>query len=535
MTDYITKIKKSINKPDIEKTKQLLKKLKDLSFETKLEVLQIFALVPDINALNIMPLLVQDEYIDEEIYDRVIQLLTDRAHLNFHFSLILYNTLDKKIILQIIPLMKHILSKETDFEILRETIKTAGRYRIEALSDDIAEFIFYDESKLKSEAVKAIERIGSESAYKNLLKAANSSKCDQDILDSLEVLKSRQPEESKTSQPEKNKKENLSDDIATLNDSLTSKDIKIRFSSFSKLAELGSAATEILAENLKSKNHDLTINTLNLIARIIPKNLISEVFTLLENKNIDKKIKFASYIALGAYPELESTASAINGINDSSMHVRTAAVKVLDKNPTDLVVAEIKGKIESGTESGKKLGESILDAHANNLITHLLVSDAFSYILSNYLEKKASFQVIENHIEIQKKRKLNASAKKYEKILQKRQEKEKPCFIIISSSKIRINIYTKLLFAAGFSSKPFQNPQTAFESLMIEKPFAVICDLFLNDMIGLDLLKEIRDIHPEKELPIIFSTLQNDFLDQEQNIIAFPPNTNQINYCFKHL
>ncbi|MCD4744608.1 MAG: hypothetical protein K8R67_19265 [Desulfobacteraceae bacterium] len=52
MKDYITRIKKSVNNSNIKKTKQLLKALKDLSFETKLEVLQIFAFPPDINQIH---------------------------------------------------------------------------------------------------------------------------------------------------------------------------------------------------------------------------------------------------------------------------------------------------------------------------------------------------------------------------------------------------------------------------------------------------------------------------------------------------
>ncbi|MCK5542553.1 MAG: hypothetical protein KAI40_07645 [Desulfobacterales bacterium] len=536
MVDYITQIKESINKSDIKETKQLLKKLKKYPYEIKLEVLQIFALAPDITALNLLPILTQDEYIDEEIYDRVIQLLIDRSHLNFHFTLILYNTYNENIIAQIIPLMKHILSKETDFEILKETIKTTGRQKIETLVKDIAEFIFYDESTLKAEAVKALERIGSNSSYDNLLKAADSSKCDQDILDSISVLKNRRKEE----QPEKKKnktqtKKDLSNDISAWNDKLKSKDIETRFNGLTELADIGSDATEIFTENLKSKNHDLIINTLSLISRTIPKSLIPEVFSLLGNKETNLEIKFAAYVALGAFPKLESAASAINGINSPSMYVRTAAVRILDKNPTDLVIAEIKEKIESGTESGKKLGENILDAHANNLIAQLMVSDAFSYILSNYLEKKASFSVLENYIKIQKKRKLIASAKKYEKILEKNQKNNNPCFLILSNSQIRINIYTKILFSAGYSSKPFLDSQAAFESIMADKPFAVICDLFLNDMTGFDFLNEIKEIYSAKELPVIFSSLQKDLLNQEKNIISFPPNTNQIQYCLKQL
>ncbi len=202
MTDYITQIQESINNSDIGKVKSLLMELKKYPFESQLEVLHFFSLAPDLIALSLLPLLTADGYIGEKIYDKVIQLLIDRAHLNFHFALILYRTSNKEVIGQIVPLMKHILSKETDFEILKETIKTVGRQKVKSLVDDIAEFIFYDESTLKSEAVKALERIASNAAYENLLKAADSSKCDQDILNSIEVFKNRKK------QKEPKKKEN---------------------------------------------------------------------------------------------------------------------------------------------------------------------------------------------------------------------------------------------------------------------------------------------------------------------------------------
>ena len=524
MAVYITQIKNSITKPDIKKTKQLLVELKQHSLKTKIKVLEILALAPDLTALNLIPVLIQRENIDEEIYDRTIQLLTDRAHLNFNFSLILYKECDKNGILQIAPLMKHILSKGTDFEVLRETLRTAGINKIESLEDDIAEFIFYDELKLKAEAIRALEMIGSGKAHANLLKASNSSKCDQDILNALETFKN------------KTLTKNLLTDHQELNKGLQSKDIKIRFTSFSKLVNLGNQASEPLAANIQSEDNDLIISSLNIISRIIPKKLISKILPLIEGKKGSKDVKLAAYLALGAFPESDSTIHALAGINESNASLRIAAIKILDKNPSDLIIAEIKEKIESGTESGKQLGESILDAHANNLIANLMVSDAFSYIASNYLEKKAPFQVRENFINIQKKRNLNASTKKYKKILARRrkQEKERPCVIIISSSPTRINIYIKILFSAGYSISPFSSPQSAFESIMTNKPFAVMCDLFLNNITGLDFLEEIRDIHPESELPVIFSTLQQDFLGGDKNIIAFPPNSDQINACLGH-
>ncbi len=536
MADYITRIKKSIAESDIKKTKQLLKQLKDYPYNIKSEVLQAFALASDMVALNLLGILAEDKHLGREIYDRVVQLLIDRAHLNSHFILILYDICDNESIGQIVPLMKHLLSREADFEILKETIKAAGKQRIESLVDDIAEFIFYGEEKLKAEAVRALERIDSDSAYDVLLKAADSPKSNQDIMDSIEVMKNRRIEAPGIKQQIKEKKQtkkSLLKNISVWNSQLTAKDIKTRFKGLIQLASVKSDADKIFAENLKTKNHDLIINTLNLISRCIPESLIPTVISLLEEKKIPPAIRFAAHTALGAFPELESAASAINGINSPLMHIRTAAVQVLNKQPTDFVLAEIKEKIESGTEQGKKLGESILDAHADNIIIQLMVSDAFTYILSNYLEKKASFSVLENYIKIQRSRKLAASAKKYEKILILKQKKKRMPVAILTSSEIRGSILAKVLFSAGLLPKIFPNFQQTFESIVQEKPYGVICDLFLEDMTGLDVLHEIRTTYPAEQLPVILVTLQKDLINQEKNIIGFPPGRNQIDYCFK--
>ena len=78
--------------------------------------------------------------------------------------------------MHIIPLLKHILLKETNTRLLNKIIRTAGKLKIEKMVDNIAEFIFYDDIDLKTEAVKALERIGTSKACEKLVKASKTSK-----------------------------------------------------------------------------------------------------------------------------------------------------------------------------------------------------------------------------------------------------------------------------------------------------------------------------------------------------------------------
>ena len=87
-------------------------------------------------------------------------------------------------------LIKHILSKETNKDLLKNIFRAAGRLGMAFLVDDLAEFVFYDDRELRKEAVTAMERIGTNKAVQRLEQIAQTDKCDSDILDALAFLTS---------------------------------------------------------------------------------------------------------------------------------------------------------------------------------------------------------------------------------------------------------------------------------------------------------------------------------------------------------
>ncbi len=536
MSDYLPSLKETIKAGKIGQAKTLLEKAVLRPIPEKEEILQILALAPDNSAFELLLFLTTPQHRDPDIYDRLIQLIMDRAHLNYKFVLILFENADRKTINHSVPLVKHVLSNETDKDLLNQIIRSVGKTRIETLSEDIAEFIFYDDVGLKTEAVKALERIGTPFACEKLVQASKTEKCDQNILDTIQVLRAKEAAQ-KSPAPSVRKKISKEDYETDLKN-LSSNDVHKRFSAFIDLSEKGSTVSSLLLKQLRTNDHDLMINILRLISRTIPVGSVNDIFSILDQKTIDSTVKFAVYSALEAFPELESAASVVKGLSEPAMYVRLAAIKTLDKNPSDFVIAEIKNKIESGTKKGELLAEAILDARAKHIIEALMISDTFSYISSNYLSRMAPIPVLDTFISILEKRNLKSTAKKYIALRNEKASQDRAHFIVISSSEVILTTYRKLIYACGFSSFTFQHSQDAFEAIVSQKPCAIICDLFLNDMTAMDLAREVRGIYTKDAVPFIVSTLQKT-LDQDQlkkeldtagvNVLCdFPAKTSQI-------
>ncbi len=539
MSEYITTLRHLIKTSLTDQAKKSLAILSSRPDKEKQEVIELLALASDKIALDLLSFLLGSTSMDAEIRDRFFQLATDRAHLNFKFTQILLEHGSRFQLIHSSPLLKHILSRETSGDLLNEIIRAAGKFKLETLIDDVAEFIFYDDTALKEEAIKALERIGTTAACEKLEQIALTDKCDQNILDTIDVLKrsmSRVHHDETVQETAGQRDE--TDSFTTNLKLLSSNSLMEQYRAFTYFSDRGSRVADGLSASLDSPDHDLIINLLLLTARTIPQKSIGILLTLISQKKIDNQIKFMAYTALEAFPELESGASIIKGISDPSMYVRMAAVKALEKHCSDYILAEIKNKIESGTKAGETLVHNILDVRASHLIESLMALDTFSYIASNYLDKSASIQVIDNFISILEKRNLKSTIKKFTRIRDKKTSIKRDTFIVINSSCTFLDVYARLIHGCGYGAQTFTSAQQSFEAILLEKPAIIICDLFLNDMTAMDFAREIREIYSQKEVPIMVSSLQKNLhspeLDAEikkaelNGFFNFPPKPSQI-------
>ncbi len=513
MSDFIRDLKKSVHTSDLNQAKLLLADISRNSEQEKLEILHILALASDQIALTLLDFILEQPINEPDMSERLIQLVIDRAHLNFEFVLTFYRIADKDKLIQAIPLIRHILTNETRPDILTVSIETIGKHKIDPLVDDVAEFIYYDDPLLKSKAVRALERLGNPAALHRLEQAAATEKCDQDILDAVEFLKKEGEQVIsdaglKTPESVDPEPENYEDLIGQL----TSMNLDERFKAFTDLLETGEQSFNALKHCLASGDHDLVLNALRIFSRTLPYKATSRIFPLLEGKGQASGIRFMAFEALGNFPELESAASLVKGISEFDPAVRMAAVRALDKNLTDFVCAEIREKIESGTKAATGLAQTILDAGAVHIMDYLLVSDTFSYMASNYLTKDTPAHVLEAYVTLLEKRKLKSTVKKYQAFIQEQAERQMPGIAVVSTEKTVLKIYARIISSLGCRPLLFTSPQEAFESVLQNKPQLLITDLFLNDMTGVTFAAEIREMYTQEDLTILISSLQKDLV-----------------------
>jgi CheY-like chemotaxis protein/HEAT repeat protein len=519
MGSYLPKLRQLIKTARIEQAREPLSILGSRPDSERLEVIEMLARAPDQTALSLLSFLLGETNFSPDTREHLFQLTTDRAHLNFAFAKILLDYGDRSQLIQLSPLFKHILSNETDEALLISIIVTVGKLKLDILIDDVAEFIFYDHMGLKSDAIMALEQIGTISALEKLRQVALTDKCDGQILDAIDRLTPHQPEPlltepqpvaTSTDKIKLQDKKNAYTKNLTL---LASDTMENRYQAVDYFASRGPRVAQALAASIthqEALNHDLVVNLLELTAKTIPQEAIKSLFAILSSKKINPQIQFAVYNALAAFPALEPDAGAIKGVSHPSMYVRMAAINVLKRHCSDYIVAEIKNKIESGTKAGEVLVQSILDARATNLMEALMISDTFCYICSNYIDKNASLPVIESFLKVLEKRNQKSTAQKFSHIRDQRAGLEQAPFILISSSQAYLDVYTKLIHSCGHGTQNFTLTQEAFEAILSEKPVAIVCDLFLNDMTGLNFAREIREIYSQEELPIIISSLQKN-------------------------
>jgi CheY-like chemotaxis protein/HEAT repeat protein len=523
MESYLPKLRQLIKTARIEQAREVLSMLASRPDSERQEVIEMLALAPEKTALSLLSFLLGETNLSPDTRKRLFQLTTDRAHLDFAFAKILLDYGDRSQLVQLSPLFKHILSNETDEALLIRIIVTVGKLKLDSLIDDVAEFIFYDHMELKSDAISALEQIGTPNAMEKLKKVALTDKCDPQILDAIDRLTPHKADPHQAnphrtdphpavSAPDKIESQDNINAFTQNLSLLTSDTIENRCQAIDYFATRGPRVAQALAASitkLEDLNHDLVVNLLELTTKTIPKQSIKSLFAILSSKKIDPQIQFAVYNALAAFPALESTAGIIRGVSHSSMYVRMAAINVLERHCSNDIVAQIKSAIESGTKAGEVLGQTIMDARATNLIEALMISDTFCYICSNHIDKNASLPVIESFIEVLEKRNLKSTVQKFTRIKDQRDLKQAP-FMLISSSQAYLDVYTKLIHTCGHGTQNFTITQEAFEAILSEKPVAIVCDLFINDMTGLEFAREIREIYSQKELPIIISSLQQD-------------------------
>ncbi len=127
MTEFIPDLKQMVTAGRIEDVKQALAGLEKRPEADHHAVIEVLALATDKTAIELLPFLLAEIDPDHPVRHRLFQLTTDRAHLNYAFALILLDHATPGQLTQIVPLLKHILSRETKGGFLNRMLRAVGK------------------------------------------------------------------------------------------------------------------------------------------------------------------------------------------------------------------------------------------------------------------------------------------------------------------------------------------------------------------------------------------------------------------------
>ncbi|MFH1077251.1 MAG: HEAT repeat domain-containing protein [Pseudomonadota bacterium] len=504
--ELIIELKQSFAKADLIKAKAVLQYLDDCDADIKKEIFYEFNKINDDLAFPLLAFLAKRDFSSKESKDKIFSLLLDRSVASPHHMLEWLAKDDNKYLIRItgvlqmddsVPILLSVVAESKDKIILVEAIDALGRIGAPAPVNALSEFLYADDNDLREVAILALSKIGGPTVISRLSEAlGKDGKTDSMIFDALAVIQDQRA-------------------LEKLNDILMSRFPDLRNKAKDYLVMIGAKAVPILIENLKDKDPNLLVHSLNTLGRIGDQSAVAPIRRLVNEQPENANVRFAAYEALGLLPSSKSAISLAKGLSDSVSHVRVAAARAIDKNLSDALLSGINNMIESGDQEGADIVATFIDAQADNVFEHLITSQPFQDLAVKYLIENVHPGIRDHFLLKIQELGMSEIAEKIKAIGKKDVKKKRLKVYAVDDSRLMINIYMKALNKLQYDSICFEKPSEALKVIKKAKPDILLTDLNMPDMNGLELTRQIRLHYPADQLPIIMITTQDDFQEIE--------------------
>ncbi len=391
------------------------------------------------------------------------------------------------------------LINEKDHDLLQKIVAALGEIGDSGAASNIAELLYTEDEDLVMAAVTALGQLGSATAIHRLSeKLGFKKRMDFAILD---VFMSVQSQEA----------------IKKLNQTLTSHHAHIRSTGKEKLVELGSKALPILSENLLQGDPDLLIHTLNAMGDIGDEGAIPAIRKLIHKQPRDANVRFAAYETLGRLPLTKGAYVLAAGLQDPVDNVRSAAATAIDCNYNEILAAGLKNMVRIGDEEAKELVRTVISTQSGNIFLDLMEIDFFRKYALEYLGQEAHAEIREFFIALLKDNDMQdeLACLTVDDKVAVTDETAKKRVVAIDDSKMILGIFRSMLHALGYEPFIFIDPEVAVEEVIKLKPDAVLTDLNMPGITGIEVTRRLREKFSKDDLPIIMVTTQNENQDNE--------------------
>jgi CheY-like chemotaxis protein len=297
--------------------------------------------------------------------------------------------------------------------------------------------------------------------------------------------------------------------MSKLNATLISQHAHIRTTGKRKLGEIGTMSVRVLTKNLSQNDSDLVVHSLNVLGDIGDGSAIPAIRKLLHSHPEDANIRFAAYETLGRFDDQKGAFTLAAGLEDPVDNVRSAAAKAIDRNYNGVLAGGIRNLTSAEMDGARKIIETIVDAQCEKIFLDLLEEDYFNPVAMDIITKKVHPEIRAYYVNTLT---ANGYAQLAGRIALEKSVQEKPRLRVfaVDDSKMMLNIYRTVLHNLGYESMVFEFSCEILEKVENDKPDAVITDLNMPEITGIELTRRLRKWYTKEEMPIIMITTQDE-------------------------
>lgn len=392
------------------------------------------------------------------------------------------------------PLMQRLAESTTRSE-MAAILDSLGGLRSEESIPVIKEFLYSGNRELVIAAVRGLGKTKSPLAV-----AALSERMHTDNELDIEILQQFA---------------NIQDteSIEQLCNAVSSKDAFLRTYAKKELTAIGSVAVPQIIERLQSKNTDLVIHSLNVLGDIADRRSIDPIRHLLDTLPSNANVRFAAYEAFSFLPVSKGKAAytLTAGLSDPDDQVCHAAARAVEQNYSDILVDGLKNLLKGRPEDVAKIVRSILDTEADRIVAALVSEQVFVKHATTYL-RTAHPDIRKRYYETFMK---FGNVDLAQDLVGEKKTPQRAKIVAVDDSRMILSIYKSSLYELGYEPVLFEFPESALKWLEKEKPLAVLTDLNMPEITGIELAAKTREIYPQSVLPIMMVTTQNEQQDNQ--------------------
>ncbi len=396
-----------------------------------------------------------------------------------------------------------LINEEHDEKVLRSAIEALGMIGDVSATSAISEYLYSNCVELTIAAIYALGQFSTPTAVQRLAEKLGNDQ-DLDIM-ILDVFQSSQMPEA----------------LEKLNETLSAHWAFTRNAAKQRLVEIGAKAVPELIKNLRHDDPDLLIHTLNVMGEIGDESAIPAIRSLLFKEPKDANVRFAAYEALGLLPVSKGAVTLAAGLNDPVENVRSAAASAINHNYTPVLAAGLKNLIRDEGPESEQICKTIITSQCDHIFLDLIQEDSFVTMALEYLSGHAHADIKSYHVQLLE---VNGHASLADKIKNMQtsvsDEAVNLRIFAVDDSKMILNIYRSALHDLGHEPVLFEFPADAIKAVQKDRPAAVLTDLNMPDISGIELTRQMRALFDKKDLPIIMVTTQNEVNDNEAAMAA---------------